>query len=44
MQVSVDEAAEALGPHESDIAGAHERPRTAVGTGVDAVVRAVRLS
>ena len=43
VQVSVDEAVEALDPHEWDIAVAEERPRTAVGTGVDAVVRAVRL-
>jgi SAM-dependent methyltransferase len=35
-QVSVDEAVEALDPHEWDIAVAEERPRTAVGTGVDA--------
>jgi hypothetical protein len=43
VQVSVDEAVEVLDPHEWDIAVAEKRPRTAVGTGVDAVVRAVRL-
>ncbi|GAA1237153.1 class I SAM-dependent methyltransferase [Oryzihumus leptocrescens] len=42
VQVSVDEAVEALDPHEWDIVVAKERPRAAVGTGVDAVVRAVR--
>jgi len=39
VQVSVLEAVEALDP---DIAVAEERPRAAVGGGVDAVVRAVR--
>ena len=43
VQVSVEEAVEALGPHEWDIAVAQERPRAAVGTGVDAVVRAIRV-
>ena len=43
VQVSVEEAVEALDPHEWDIAVAQERPRAAVGTGVDAVVRAVRV-
>jgi len=43
VQVSVDEAVEALDPREWDIAVAQERPRAAVGTGVDAVVRAIRL-
>src|SRR5665647_627758 len=43
VQVSVDEVVEALDPHEWDIAVAEERPRTAVGIGVDAVVRVVRL-
>jgi SAM-dependent methyltransferase len=43
VQVSVDEAVEALDPHEWDIAIAEERQRTAVGTGVDAVVRSARL-
>jgi hypothetical protein len=44
VQVSVDEAAAALDPHEWDIAVAEERPRAAVGTGVDAVVRAIRVA
>jgi len=43
VQVSVDEAIEALDPHEWDIAVAEERPRAVVGSGVDAVVRAVRV-
>jgi hypothetical protein len=43
VRVSVDEAVEALDPHEWEIAVAEERSRTAVGSGVDAVVRAVRL-
>lgn len=42
VQVSVDEAVEALDPREWDIAVAEERPRAVVGTGVDAVVRAIR--
>jgi SAM-dependent methyltransferase len=42
VQVSVDEAVEALDPDEWDIVVAEERPRAAVGSGVDAVVRAVR--
>jgi SAM-dependent methyltransferase len=44
VQVSVDEAVQALDRHEWQIVVAEERPRTAVGTGVDAVVRAVRRS
>ena len=43
VQVSVDEAVESLDPHERNIAVAEERPRAALGTGVDAVVRAVRV-
>ena len=43
VQVSIDEAVEALDPHEWDVAVAEERPRAAVGTGVDAVVRAIRV-
>jgi SAM-dependent methyltransferase len=43
-QVSVDEAVEALDSHEWTIVVAEERPRAAVGTGVDAVIRAVRRS
>jgi SAM-dependent methyltransferase len=43
VQVSVDEAVEALGSHEWDIVVAEERPRAATGTGVDAVVRAIRV-
>ena len=42
VQVSVQEATEALDAHEWQIVAAEERPRAAVGTGVDAVVRAVR--
>ena len=44
VQVSVAEALEALDPHEWEIVVAEERPRAAVGTGTDAVVRAVRRS
>lgn len=44
VQVSVDEAVAALDPHDWDIAVAAERPRAALGSGVDAVVRAVRVS
>jgi SAM-dependent methyltransferase len=43
VQVSVAEAVEALDPHEWEIAVAQERPRAAAGTGVDAVVRAIRV-
>ena len=43
VQVSVNEAVEALDPHEWDIAVAQERPRAVAGSGVDAVVRAVRV-
>lgn len=42
VQVSVDEAVRALDSHEWHVVVAEERPRAAVGTGVDAVVRAVR--
>jgi len=42
VQVSVDEATEALDAHEWEIVVEEERPRAAVGTGVDAVIRAVR--
>jgi SAM-dependent methyltransferase len=42
MQVSVDDAMEALKTPEWEIVVAEERPRAAVGTGVDAVVRAIR--
>ena len=42
VQVSVDEAVRALDSHEWHIVVAEQRPRAAVGTGVDAVVRAVR--
>ena len=41
VQVSVHDAVEALDPREWQIVVAEERPRTAAGTGVDAVVRAV---
>ena len=42
VQVSVDEAVQALDSHEWQVVVAEERARPAVGTGVDAVVRAVR--
>lgn len=42
VQVSVDEATEALAGDEWEIVVAEERARTAIGSGVDAVVRAVR--
>jgi SAM-dependent methyltransferase len=42
VQVSVDEATEALDAHDWEILVAENRPRQQVGTGVDAVVRAVR--
>jgi hypothetical protein len=42
-QVSGPEALAALDPHDWDIVLAEERPRAAIGTGVDAVVRATRL-
>lgn len=41
VQVSVEDAVEALDPREWQIVVAEERPRTAAGTGVDAVVRAM---
>ena len=43
LQVSVDEAVAALDPLEWHIAVAEQRARAAVGTGVDAVVRAIRV-
>lgn len=42
VQVSVEEAVEALDPSEWQVVVAEERPRAVAGTGVDAVVRAVR--
>lgn len=42
VQVSVDEAVDALDSREWEIGVAEERPRAATETGVDAVVRAVR--
>jgi hypothetical protein len=42
VQVSVDTAVDALDPREWDILVAEDRPRAVAGTGVDAVVRAVR--
>ena len=42
VQVSADSAVEALDPGEWDILVAEDRLRAAAGTGVDAVVRAVR--
>jgi SAM-dependent methyltransferase len=44
VQVSVDEAIAALDAPAWDIAVAEDRPRSAVGTGVDALIRAVRRS
>jgi SAM-dependent methyltransferase len=44
VQVSVPEALEALDASEWNVVVAEDRPRAAVGTGVDAVVRAVRRS
>jgi SAM-dependent methyltransferase len=44
VQVSVPEALEALDASEWNILVAEDRPRAAAGTGVDAVVRAVRRS
>lgn len=42
VQVSVAEAVQALDPHDWQLVVAEERPRAAVGSGVDAVIRAVR--
>ncbi|HEX3221269.1 MAG TPA: methyltransferase domain-containing protein [Nocardioides sp.] len=42
VQVSVEAATEALDAHEWQVVVAEDRPRAAAGTGVDAVVRAVR--
>lgn len=42
VQVSVAEAVEVLDPREWRVEVAEERPRAVAGTGVDAVVRAVR--
>ncbi len=42
VQVSVESAVAALDPHRWELAVAEERPRSAVGTGVDAVIRARR--
>ena len=42
VQVSVDAAVDALDPREWQIVVAEERSRAAAGTGVDAVVRAIR--
>lgn len=42
VQVSVEQATAALDPREWEIVVAEERPRAAAGTGVDAVIRAVR--
>jgi len=44
VQVSVGEAVQALDPHDWQLVVAEERPRRADGSGVDAVVRAVRCS
>ena len=42
VQVSVEDAVQALDPDAWHIVVAEERPRAAIGTGVDAVIRAVR--
>jgi SAM-dependent methyltransferase len=42
VQVSVDEARQALDPQEWQVVVAEDRARAVAGTGVDAVVRAVR--
>jgi SAM-dependent methyltransferase len=42
VQVSVDEARQALAPEVWDVGVAEERPREVAGTGVDAIVRARR--
>jgi hypothetical protein len=44
VQVTVDEAVEALDPRDWDVVVAEERPRAAAGTGVDAVIRAIHLA
>jgi SAM-dependent methyltransferase len=44
QQVSVEAALTALDPHRWDVVVAEDRPRSAAGTGVDAVIRAVRVS
>jgi hypothetical protein len=44
VQVSVDEAVAALDPRQWELVVAEERPRAVAGTGVDAVIRARRLS
>jgi hypothetical protein len=44
VQVSVDQSIEVLDPDEWDVVVAEDRPRAAIGTGADAVVRAVRRS
>ncbi len=44
VQVSVESAMAALEPRHWELAVAEERPRTVAGTGVDAVIRARRLS
>lgn len=44
VQVSVEAAVAALDPREWELVVAEDRPRLARGTGVDAVIRARRLS
>lgn len=44
QQVSVQAAAAALGLPQWEVVVAEDRPRAAAGTGVDAVIRAQRLS
>jgi SAM-dependent methyltransferase len=42
VQVSVDEAVQALDPQDWQVVVAEERPRPVAGTGVDAVIHAIR--
>jgi SAM-dependent methyltransferase len=44
VQVSVETAVASLDPHRWEFVVAEDRPRAAAGTGVDAVIRARRLS
>jgi SAM-dependent methyltransferase len=44
VQVSLDDAVAALDPRSWEMVVAEDRPRAAAGTGVDAVIRARRLS
>jgi len=44
VQVSVEAATAALDPRSWEVVVAEERPRAAAGSGVDAVIRARRVS